>query len=102
VSGELGQEVAQHADKFASGLISNVEASYSKFEAAIKQTLRMPISANGAARGKKPAAAAAQQRRRQPQRRTKAAAAAAQQQKGPGVSGGGVAKRRPKTVRFWG
>ncbi|KAK9904063.1 hypothetical protein WJX75_003605 [Coccomyxa subellipsoidea] len=54
VSGELGLEMAQHADKFMIGVISNVESSYSKFEQAIKRTLRMPIT-----------------RKRQPARRAK-------------------------------
>ncbi len=57
VSGELGLEMAQHADKFISGVISNVESSYCKFEQALKQTLRMPIT-----------------RKRQPARRAKTAA----------------------------
>jgi hypothetical protein len=57
VSGELGLEMAQHADKFISGVISNVETSYCKFEQALKQTLRMPIT-----------------RKRQPARRAKTAA----------------------------
>ncbi|BDA45492.1 Choline-phosphate cytidylyltransferase B [Coccomyxa sp. Obi] len=57
VSGELGLEMAQHADKFISGVISNVESSYSKFEQALKKTLRMPIT-----------------RKRQPARRAKLAA----------------------------
>ncbi len=54
VSGELGLEMAQHADKFISGVISNVESSYSKFEQVLTKTLRMPIT-----------------RKRQPARRAK-------------------------------
>lgn len=57
MSGELGLEMAQHADKFISGVISNVESSYSKFEQALTKTLRMPIT-----------------RKRQPARRAKMAA----------------------------
>lgn len=57
MSGELGLEMAQHADKFINGVISNVESSYSKFEQAIKKTLRMPMA-----------------RKRQPARRAKLAA----------------------------
>ena len=101
VSGELGQEFAQHADKFVSGVISNVEASYSKFESAIKHTLRMPTTSVNGKRGKRQGGSAQQQqRRRQPQRRSKAAA---QQQKGKQQAlAGGVAKRRARSAMFWG
>ena len=57
VNGELGQEMAQHADKFLNGVVSNVETSYSKFEQVLKKTLGMPLT-----------------RKRQPTRRAKTAA----------------------------
>ena len=68
VNGELGQEMAQHADKFLNGVVSNVETSYSKFEQVLKKTLGMPLT-----------------RKRQPTRRAKTAALT-------GVARGGVSK----------
>jgi len=70
VNGELGQEMAQHADKFLNGVVSNVETSYSKFEQVLKKTLGMPLT-----------------RKRQPARRAKTAALGAR---------GGVSKPSAK------
>lgn len=42
VSGDLGGEVAKHMDGFVSGFIRHFENNYSKFEAAVKQTFRLP------------------------------------------------------------
>ncbi|KAK9828668.1 hypothetical protein WJX72_001433 [[Myrmecia] bisecta] len=43
ISGELGFEMAQHADKFVSGFIRTFEDNYSKFEKAVKQTFRRKV-----------------------------------------------------------
>ncbi len=72
VNGELGQEMAQHADKFLNGVVSNVETSYSRFEQVLKKTLGMPLT-----------------RKRQPARRAKTAALT-------GVARGGVSKAPAK------
>ena len=42
VTGDLGGEVAGHMDRFVSGFIRHFENNYSKFEAAVKQTFRLP------------------------------------------------------------
>ena len=76
VNGELGQEMAQHADKFLNGVVSNVETSYSRFEQVLKNTLGMPL-----------------QRKRQPARRAKTAAKTAALN---GVVRGGVSKPSAK------
>ena len=72
VNGELGQEMATHADKFLNGVVSNVETSYSRFEQVLKKTLGMPLT-----------------RKRQPARRAKTAALT-------GVARGGVSKPSAK------
>ena len=95
--------MAQHADKFVSGVISNVETSYSKFEAALSQTLRMPMSSAGkegcARDGRK--LQQQPQRRKQPRRRAKSAL---QPQGGSlGIAKkGGTVKPRPRTALLWG
>ena len=96
VSGELGLEMAQHADRFVSGVIRNMETSYAAFETVIKQTLRMPIARNGA-RSKKQTQQAQPPRRKQPARRSKSAS---RQATGPGSAG--VVKPHTRTVRLWG
>ena len=70
--------MAQHADKFLNGVVSNVETSYSRFEQVLKNTLGMPL-----------------QRKRQPARRAKTAAKAAALN---GVVRGGVSKPSAKQV----
>lgn len=40
VSGDLGGEMAQHADKMVSGFIRTFERNYSRFEQAVKQAVR--------------------------------------------------------------
>ena len=42
VSGDLGGEMVTHMDSFVSGFIRHFEHNYSKFEAAVKQTFRLP------------------------------------------------------------
>jgi hypothetical protein len=42
VSGDLGGEMAQHADKLVSGFIRTFERNYSRFEQAVKQAVRGP------------------------------------------------------------
>ena len=74
VNGELGQEMAQHADKFLNGVVSNVETSYSRFEQVLKKTLGMPLT-----------------RKRQPARRAKTAALT-------GVARGGITKPSAKAA----
>jgi hypothetical protein len=97
--------MAQHADKFASGVISNVEASYSRFEAALTQTLRMPNLASSSgkerARGGKKPPQAQPPRRKQPRRRAKSGAQAQGAAAGLAQKGG-VAKPRPRTALLWG
>lgn len=44
VSGDLGGEVANNMDRFVSGFIRLFESNYSKFEAAVKQTFRLPVA----------------------------------------------------------
>ncbi|KAK9842290.1 hypothetical protein WJX81_004813 [Elliptochloris bilobata] len=44
VSGDLGGEMAQHADKFVSGFIRTFENNYSRFEQAVKQAVGLPSS----------------------------------------------------------
>ena len=39
VSGDLGGEMAQHADNFVSGFIRTFENNYSRFEQAVKQAV---------------------------------------------------------------
>lgn len=42
MSGDLGGEMAQHADKFVTGFIRTFENNYSRFEQAVKQAVCRP------------------------------------------------------------
>lgn len=46
VSGDLGGEMAQHADKFVTGFIRTFENNYSRFEQAVKQAVRAPADSD--------------------------------------------------------
>lgn len=48
VSGDLGGEMAQHADKFVTGFIRTFENNYSRFEQAVKQAVRAPADSDKA------------------------------------------------------